>query len=112
MTNPNQCETQMTDLRVMISRCSTNSQHGGLGQHPPNIACSYFRYSKTKAACLDFYGIPTSYGLFHTKSYIYIYIYIYQIYMNCKHIFCSLTFLDKPELTFLHTDCKTWNYYC
>ena len=23
--------------------------------------------------------------------------------MNCKHIFCSLTFLNKLELTFLHT---------
>ena len=33
---------------------------------------------------------------------LFMYIYIYQIYMNCKHIICSLTFLDKPELTCLH----------
>ena len=32
-----------------------------------------------------------------------LFMYIYQIYMNCKHIICSLTFLDKPELTYLHT---------
>ena len=25
------------------------------------------------------------------------------MYMNCKRIICSLTFIDKPELTCLHT---------
>ena len=32
-----------------------------------------------------------------------LFMYIYQIYMNGKRIFYSLTFLDKPELTCLHT---------
>ena len=31
-----------------------------------------------------------------------VYVFIYQIYMNCKCMICSLTFLDKPELTCLH----------
>ena len=32
-----------------------------------------------------------------------LFMHIYQIYMNCKRIICCLTFLDKPELTCLHT---------
>ena len=30
-------------------------------------------------------------------------IYVYISNMSCKRIICSLTFLDKPELTCLHT---------
>ena len=32
-----------------------------------------------------------------------LFMYIYQIYMNRKRLICNLTFLDKPELTCLHT---------
>ena len=42
--NKNECEAQMIDLNVMISRNSLNSQHGGGGSdsHPANVDCSYY----------------------------------------------------------------------
>ena len=33
---------------VMISRCSAESQNGGLGLRPLSVGCSYFRYTNNK----------------------------------------------------------------
>ena len=37
--------TQVSDLGVMISRCSLDSQHGRADRHPANVGCSLFRYT-------------------------------------------------------------------
>ena len=43
--NIKQYGTQTTGLGVMISRCSFDSQHGVLYQHPTNVGCSSSRYT-------------------------------------------------------------------
>ena len=49
MSNSNftQHGTQDSDLGVMISRCSLDSQHGRPDRHPANVDCSLFRYTNS-----------------------------------------------------------------
>ena len=46
MSNHNitQRGTQATELGIMISRCSPDSQHERPDRHPTNVGCSFFRY--------------------------------------------------------------------
>ena len=43
--NPNQCETQMIDLSVIIDRCSFDNLHWGPDRHLANVGCSNLRYT-------------------------------------------------------------------
>ena len=47
--NPDHHGTQMTEVSVMLGRCSGNNQHGGIDQHPANVGCSYFRHTSNNA---------------------------------------------------------------
>ena len=49
MSNSNftQRGAQDSDLGVMISRCSLDSQHGRSDRHPANVGCSLFRYTNS-----------------------------------------------------------------
>ena len=43
--NMTQRGTQETGFGVMIGRCSLDSQHRRPGNHPANVACSFFMYT-------------------------------------------------------------------
>ena len=51
MSNPNQHETQVMNLRVMIGRHFYDSQHGRPSQHPANVGYSNFRYTNDQSNC-------------------------------------------------------------
>ena len=36
---------QITDLSIIIGRCSLDNQQAGFSQHPVNVGCSNFRYT-------------------------------------------------------------------
>ena len=50
MTNQNQHGTHMTNLSLMIGKCSLDSLHGGSSYITANVGCTNFRYTTNKKA--------------------------------------------------------------